>query len=90
MTEAPHNAERLEAQELREAGDRLKVMIRLLSYAHRHQVTGLELAWMVQALELDGELDQLAGTSTERQQRLADVRQQLLELERESAAGTDG
>jgi hypothetical protein len=45
---------------------------------------------MVQALELDGELDSLVASSPERQQRLAELRLQLLELERESAVGTDG
>ena len=81
MTVAPGNEQRLEDQVARETVDRLKVAVRLVSYAQRHRLTGLELVWMAEALELDGELKQLAGTSAERHRRIAELEAQLRELE---------
>jgi hypothetical protein len=81
VTVAPNNEERLEAQVERETVDRLKVAVRLVAYAKRHQVTGLELVWMAEALELGTELRQLAGTSVERHRRLDELEAQLRELE---------
>ena len=86
MTVAPGNEQRLEDQVARETVDRLKVAVRLVSYAQRHRLTGLELVWMAEALELDGELKQLAGTSAERHRRIAELEAQLRELE--AAAGS--
>jgi hypothetical protein len=87
MTTPPGNEARLEAQVAREIDDQKKTAVRLVSFAHRHQLTAVELVAIAQSLGLDEELDDLAGTSPERQRLLAAARAAQLELEMDRRLG---
>jgi hypothetical protein len=74
MTSQPRSEEFHEEQAERDHQSRLKTLTRLLAFAQRQQMPAVVFLDIVEQLDLDEELDELAATSTERQERLAAAR----------------